>query len=84
MYLLGFNVNHALLFMCKGRTYQHDLRGITGELLHILCNDVETEPSLQPLTGKRFKKSVNTENEARLDVSKQGFWKRGLCRRANF
>ena len=56
----------------------NEIRDITSELLNAVCNDVETEPKLNPLTGERFiKKSTNTEDEARLDVSARGFWRRG-------
>ena len=56
----------------------NEVRDVTSELLSIVCKDVETEPTLQPLTGERFKKkSANTEDEARLDVSARGFWRQG-------
>ena len=74
------NVNHALSCARGGFIIMrhNEVRDISSELLSIVCNDVETEPKLQPLTGERFKKKcANTEDEARLDVSARGFWRRG-------
>ena len=52
-------------------------RGRVGNLLcGRLCHHVE--PKLTPLTGEVFaKKTANISEEARLDISARGFWKRG-------
>ena len=43
-----------------------------------MCNDVEIEPLLIPLSNEKFsKKMANTSDDARLDVSARGFWIRG-------
>ena len=39
--------------------------------------DVKTEPPLIPLTGEELNRGANKSNEARLDVSANGFWTRG-------
>ena len=51
---------------------------MTANILKEVCNDVATEPLLQPLTGEKLNyKTSNTSPEARLDVSVRGFWTRG-------
>ena len=74
------NVNHAL--SCPNGGFiiirHNEVRDITSDLLSNVCKDVEIEPNLQPLTGERFnKRCANIEDEARLDVSARGFWRRG-------
>ena len=40
-----------------------------------VCDDVEVEPSLQSLEGETFdKKTTSTDDEARLDTGKCGYW----------
>ena len=40
-----------------------------------VCNDVQVEPTLLPLTGKQMKHRTAIEtNEARLDIKARGFW----------
>ena len=40
-----------------------------------VCHNVCTEPHLQPLSGESLAYSTaNTDDEARLDISAQGFW----------
>ena len=40
--------------------------------------DVEIEPTLQPLTGESFLSSItSTDPDARADISVQGFWTQG-------
>ena len=55
---------------------QNELRDFEAELLEMLCSDVETEPSLQPVTGERFNRGANKENGARPDVHARGFRER--------
>ena len=39
---------------------------------------ITTEPLLQPLQGEEFNyKTAKVEQEARVDISARGFWKRG-------
>ena len=57
---------------------RHDnLRDFFAKLLEKVCNDVETEPHLQPVGGQRFKPSVNISDEARSDVRARGYWRPG-------
>ena len=60
-------------------TRRHDnLRDIFTVLLNKVCIDVENEPHLLPVTNEIFNhRTANTENEARLDVKANGFWRRG-------
>ena len=41
------------------------------------CNDVQTEPELQPLTGEQLNRGTIKGDEARLDVRARGFLRRG-------
>ena len=60
-------------------TIRHiEVRDITAELLTETCSDVAIEPILRPLDGEHFqKKTAIIEEEARLDISARGFWRRG-------
>ena len=59
-------------------TPSQQTKNITASLLKEVCHDVRIEPSLQKLTGEKFKqRTVNTSDEARLDVAKRGFWVAG-------
>ena len=53
-------------------------RKTNGPLIHALdvCHDVQVEPHLQTLTGEVLNSGANSSNEARLDVSVRGFWRR--------
>ena len=43
-----------------------------------MCTDVETEPHLQKVVNKLpYKKSANTDDDARLDIRARGFWRPG-------
>jgi hypothetical protein len=46
-------------------------------MLHSVCNDVEVEPTLQPVTGGNFQRSANINDDARPDVRARGFWRDG-------
>ena len=49
-----------------------------ASLLSKACNDVETEPHLQPvITEILHGRSANTSADARLDIRARGFWRRG-------
>ena len=39
-----------------------------------VCQEVSTEPPLQPLTGEWLPRSANKEPNARLDIRARGFW----------
>ena len=48
---------------------------MTASLLTEVCNEVEVEPHLQPVTGEQFAlASSNSEDGARLGISANGFW----------
>ena len=57
---------------------RHDeVRDMLANLLKDVCHDVQVEPHLQILTGEVLTSSVNSSDEARLDISARGFWQRG-------
>lgn len=75
-----YDVQHAL--SCKKGGFvslRHNrLRDLFASLLDEVCRDVQTEPSLQPLTGEHFdRRTANQSDEARLDISARGFWQTG-------
>ena len=72
-----FDVEHAL--SCKRGGFvlvrHNELRDLTADLLQVVCNDVEIEPQLQPLSGEHLHHRTAIRDEsARLDVKARGFW----------
>ena len=53
----------------------NDIRDITADVLTEVCPSVSIEPTLQPFTGEQLHYlTANTEDDARADISTQGFW----------
>ena len=59
-------------------TIRHnEIRDITASLLTEVCNNVATEPALQPLNGENMTaRSADTDDVARVDIRARGFWNR--------
>ena len=76
-----FDLTHAMNCNRGGFiSNRHDsIRNFEAKLLKQVCNDVQIEPHLQPVSeGVRFHHaSANTRNDARLDVRAKGFWREG-------
>ena len=74
---LPFNLNHALNCKRGGLVIirHNNIRDFEANLLRQVCNDVETEPPLQPLEGENI--AGLTGDEARPDVRARGFWRHG-------
>ena len=74
-----FSVDHAMICRKGGFIIQrhNELRDLEAELLSLVCNDVETEPVLQELTGEDLNRGANRAPDARLDIHARGFWERG-------
>ena len=51
----------------------NELRDLEAELLNIVCNDVELEPALQPVTGEHLNRGANQAPNVRLDIHARGF-----------
>ena len=52
----------------------NDIRDLTADILRELCNDVEVEAKLIPLTGEQLQyRSAITGDETRLDIRAQSF-----------
>ena len=58
---------------------RHDnLRNFDANLLKMVCNDVEIEPSLHPMNGETFEsRDTNQGDDARLDIRARSFWRNG-------
>ena len=53
----------------------NEVRDIAAQLLSEVCTEVRIEPKLQPLSGEKIHlASANREDNARLDISANGFW----------
>ncbi len=75
-----FNVDHAMICLKGGfPTIRHnEVRNITADLISEVCLDVAIEPRLNPLSGECLQNhTANRDEEARLDVSARGVWRRG-------
>ena len=74
-----FDVTHAM--NCKRGGFvvmrHNNIRDFEANLLKKVCNDVEIEPPLQPLTNEHLQRGAINTNSARLDVRARGFWRRG-------
>ena len=74
-----YNITHAM--NCRKGGFinaRHDnIRDFESSLLSKVCNDVETEPHLQPITSEQLPRSTITSDNARLDIRARGFWRRG-------
>ena len=56
----------------------NDIRDLTGNILRKVCNGVEVEAKLIPLTGEQLQyRSAITGDEARLGILARSFWLRG-------
>ena len=66
-----FTVNHAMTCHMEGfPTLRHnEIRDITDSFLTKVCNNVATEPALQPLNGEiTSARSANTDDGAHADI----------------
>ena len=72
----SFSVEHALSCAKGGfPTIRHNVRDLTATLLTEVCNDVRTEPELQPITGEALSGAIaNSQDGARLDIAAHGIW----------
>ena len=70
------SIDHALVCRLGGYTIMrhNEVRDLEADLLREVCRDVQTEPSLIPLSGQHFGRSSNHQDMARLDVSARGLW----------
>ncbi len=59
----------------QGFTIIRHNNDLLANLLTEVCHDISVEPHLRPLTGESLSYlSVNTADNARLDVAASGFW----------
>ena len=77
----SFTIEHALSCPKGGfpSLRHNEVRDLTANLLSEVCNNVVTEPHLQPLSGETLQyKTANRDDNARLDIAANGFWEDGL------
>ena len=76
----SFSVDHAMVYPFGGfpTIRYNEVRDLTASLLTEVSHNVQTEPSLQPVTTETFSlASANTTDDAHLDIKTRGFWSRG-------
>ena len=74
-----FDVRHAL--NCKKGGFIHErhdsIKNTLTVLMSNVCNDVEEEPHLIPITNEVMdNRTVNSQDDARLDIKARSFWQR--------
>ena len=77
----AFSVDHAL--SCNRGAFpihcHNEIRDLTAGLLSEVCQDVCLEPKLQRVDNESFiRRTANTNDQARLDISTKGFWERSV------
>ena len=75
-YVLRSTTIRTCTCMCKYTyEYMYSIYTYMAEMMSEVCHNVCIEPPLQPLSGESFTHApATTEDEARLDISAQGFW----------
>ena len=73
-----FTLDHAMICQRGGLIIQrhNKIRDLQAELLDMVCNDVQVEHALQPITGEELARGTYQAPDARLDVHCRGFWER--------
>ena len=72
-----FTIDQAL--SCKKRGFispRHiQIRGLTTNILKIICHDVLIEPTLRQKTDESIhERTANIKDETRIDIAVRGFW----------
>ena len=72
------DVDHAMVCMRGGFIIQqhNKICDLEGEILQVVCTDVEKEPVLQHITGEVLPRGNNKAPDPWLDIRAQGFWAR--------
>ncbi len=73
----SFTVEHVLSCPRGGfpSLRHNEIRDLTATLLTEVCNDVQVEPDLQPLTTEELtRRTAISTDGARLDIAANGFW----------
>ena len=54
----------------------NSVRDSEAQIMRKVCRDVQTEPTLLPISENDYQKKVNTHtaDNARLDISARGLW----------
>ena len=65
-----FSVDHAMTCKRGGFIIQrhNELRDLAADLLDLVCNNVETEPALQEITGETLNSGANLACDTHLDI----------------
>ena len=69
----NLNVKHALT--CPTGGLHNDIRDLTTDLMAEVCDNICTEPELQPLSGEALQgRFVSCQEGARVDIRAESFW----------
>ena len=68
--------DHAMICKRGGFIIQrhNELRELEADLLDLVCNDVETEPALQEITGETLNSGANLASDTHRDIRTRGFF----------
>ena len=56
----------------------NDLRDQTANMMSEVCQDIEIEPKITPLSGEELQdRTSNNSIKERVDIRTRGFWERG-------
>lgn len=70
------SIDHAMICKRAGFITQrhNEVLDLEADLLNMVCNDVQTEPVLQNISGEQLSREPNTAPVPRLDIHARGFW----------
>jgi len=70
------SVDHSLICKLGGCTSMrhNSVRDSEAQIMREVWRDVQTEPTLLPITENDYQRKVNTADNARLDISARGLW----------
>jgi len=70
------SVDHSLICKLGGYTSMrhNSVRDSEEQIMREVCRDIQTGPTLLPINENNYERTVNTADNARLDISARGLW----------